>query len=78
VNRHIRQTCSDVFEIETRTSRDIAIQGYALLEAFAVRDGRANDKFAKTLACNAVALLPLDGGGSRVTPTVPPIAEEAA
>jgi hypothetical protein len=78
VNGQIRQTAAEAFEIETRTSRDVAIQGYALLEAFAAEDGRAHDKFAKTLARNAIAILPLEGGGSRVTPTVRTVAEEAA
>ena len=77
VNGQIRQAAAEAFEIETKTSRDVAIQGYALLEAFAAQDGRAHDKFAKTLARNAIAMLPRDGGGSRVTPTVRPIAEEA-
>jgi hypothetical protein len=34
----------------------------------------AHDKFAKTLARNAIEILPLGGGGSRVTATVRTIA----
>jgi hypothetical protein len=78
VNGQIRRAAAEAFEIETRSSRDVAIQGYALLEAFAAEDGRAHDKFAKTLARNAIAMLPRDGGGSRVAPTVRTVAERAA
>lgn len=78
VNGQIRQTAAEAFEIKAKTSYDVAVQGYALLEAFAAEDGRAHDKFAKTLARNAIGLLPLDGGGGGVATTVRTIAEEAA
>jgi hypothetical protein len=74
VNGQIRQTAAEAFEIKAKTSFDVAIQGYALLEAFAAEDGRAHDKFAKTLARNALDILPRGGGGSRVTTTVRAIA----
>jgi hypothetical protein len=74
VKGQIRQTAAEAFEIEARTSSDVAVQGYALLKAFAAEDGRAYDKFAKKLACNAIGIIPLGGGGSRVTPTVRTVA----
>jgi hypothetical protein len=63
----IRQTAAEAFEIKARTSFDVGMQGYALLEAFAANDGRAHDKFAKTLAQNALEILPPGGGGSRAS-----------
>jgi hypothetical protein len=74
VNGQIRQTVAEAFEIKAKTSFDVAVQAYALLEAFAAQDGRAHDKFAQTLARNAIGILPPGGGGSRVTATVRTIA----
>jgi hypothetical protein len=74
VNGQIRQTAAEAFEIKARTSFDVAMQGYALLEAFVAQDGRAHDKFAKALARSAIEILPLGGGGSRVAATVRTIA----
>lgn len=75
ISRKIRQAVAESFEIEPRTSTDVAIQAWALLEAFAVQDGRAGGEFAKKLAHNAVmVLLPSGGGGSRITPSTLTIA----
>ncbi len=74
INGQIRQTAAEAFEIKAKTSFDVATQAIALLEAFAANDGRAGDKFAKTLAHSAIGILPLGGGGSRVTTTVRTIA----
>lgn len=66
VTGQIRQTAAEAFEIKAKTSFDVAVQAYALLEAFAAEDGRAHDKFAKALAYSAIEILPLGGGGNRV------------
>jgi hypothetical protein len=74
VNGQIRQTVAEAFQIKARTGLDVATQAYALLEAFAVNDGRAHDEFAKKLARNVMEVLLRGGGGSRVAPAVRTIA----